>query len=375
MSAIGQPFRLGYRPALDGLRAVAVVAVMLHHSGLLPGGWLGVDVFFTLSGFLITTLLLEEYDRAGTVSFRHFYLRRARRLIPALLTMIAVWGTAALVWCPPEQFRLRLLFLALVLFYVGNLGIIAGLGVHQFGHTWSLAIEEQFYLFWPPALLLLLQRVRNRVAVLSIVAIGAVASAAWRGLLVREHTHVVRVFVGLDTHADSILIGCALAMLLAWRNPLRRWLDGSWGRWMAAAAGLALCGLFAAARFPEHFFQFASTLTAVVAALLIAALLTHRGAVAKLLETRPLVGLGRISYGLYLWHFPVFFALGVVFGPPGLNPASIALAWIATFAASAVSFKLVEQPILRRGRTAGPDRDTRMATPIPQIPARAARSI
>ena len=344
-----EPFHLGYRPALDGLRGVSVLAVMLHHSGLLTGGWLGVDVFFALSGFLITSLLLEEHDRTGGVSLRGFYARRGLRLLPALLVLVSVCGAITVAWSPPELVRSRLLYVAAVLLYAANWAMVAGLPLYAFGHTWSLAIEEQFYVLWPPALLSLLRWVRNRVAILLILA-GAIAGAMLaRIFLLHGGASTTRLFVGLDTRADSVLIGCALAMLTTWRMLPASVLATAARRSAGAAAAVGLCLLFATARYPAAFRDhFASTLTALAAGLLINELLAPGSHWATLLQARPLVGVGRISYGLYLWHFPIFLGLGVLVSKTKtFDPARVGLAWLITFAVCILSFWLLEQPALR----------------------------
>src|SRR6185369_2522612 len=132
--------------------------------GLLTGGWLGVDVFFALSGFLITSLLVEERERTGGIALARFYARRALRLLPALVAMVAVCGLAVLLTSPRALVAGRAAFLAAVLLYVANWAIVAGYLVFALGHTWSLAIEEQFYVLWPPMLALLLRGVRGRSA-------------------------------------------------------------------------------------------------------------------------------------------------------------------------------------------------------------------
>lgn len=340
--------RLGYRPALDGLRAVAVLAVMLHHSGLLPGGWLGVDVFFVLSGFLITTLLLEEYHRTGDVSLRRFYLRRALRLLPSLLALLVVFGAVIIAMSEPALLTSILLRLMAVFLYVANLAMMNGFGLYPFAHTWSLAIEEQFYALWPLALLLLLRKVGNRIIVLLVVGGGIVGSIAWRSFLVHHHASLAWVYQGLDTRVDAILMGCALAMLTSWRLIPDSAPMVSGRRWAGAAGAVGLCLLFATARYPRDFLEhFASTLAALAATLLICQLLSPGSLLARLLEARPLVGIGRISYGLYLWHFPIFFALGVLIGKrTGFHPILLGLAWLITFAVCLASFKFLEQPAL-----------------------------
>src|SRR5882672_8926270 len=153
--------RLGYRPSLDGVRAIAILAVLACHCEWLQSGYLGVDVFFALSGFLITSLLLEEYTATGTITLRWFYARRALRLLPALLGLLVVGTSVILFTVPAEYGPLALHEAAAVLFYVANWAWLIGLPLGLYGHTWSLAIEEQFYMLWPLALLGLLRVIRD----------------------------------------------------------------------------------------------------------------------------------------------------------------------------------------------------------------------
>jgi peptidoglycan/LPS O-acetylase OafA/YrhL len=344
-----EPFHLGYRPALDGLRGVAILAVMLDHSGLLTGGWLGVDVFFTLSGFLITSLLLEEHARTGSIRFRAFYARRALRLLPALFLMVGVCGPIIIAASPPRLVTVRLLFVAAIVFYVANWAIIAGIFAFPLGHTWSLAIEEQFYALWPPALVLLLRWIRRRGIILTVVLGGIAATIVWRTALRAGGAGTTRLFVGLDTRADSLLIGCALAMLTTWHMLPASPRTQAARRWAGVGAAVGLSVLFAVAQFPKHFLDYRGPGSAAFAtALVISAVLLPSSRLGRLLETRPLVSVGSISYGLYLWHFPIFVALGVPsgkLGVPGLM--RLALAWSVTFAVCALSFRFVEAPALK----------------------------
>jgi len=160
------PFSLGYRPSLDGLRGVSILAVMSYHLGLIRGGFLGVDIFFVLSGFLITTLLTDEWIRSGSISFRKFYMRRALRLLPALVVLAITCDFATVIFArlywPPEAFVpvvFGMAYASLVaLFYVTNWVMISGQTLWILGHTWSLSIEEQFYLLWPLILIALPRR-------------------------------------------------------------------------------------------------------------------------------------------------------------------------------------------------------------------------
>lgn len=345
-------FHLGYRPALDGLRAIAILAVMIYHAGLLLGGWAGVDVFFALSGFLITSLLIEEHRRTGRIALRQFYARRLLRLLPALIVCVAVVGGVSYALHPDGRARLAVI-LGSVLFYVANWAMIGGIKLGLFGHTWSLAIEEQFYLLWPPLLIVLLRWVRRPGAIGVLLLALAAASAGYRLGVVWTTPPTpyltMRLFAGLDVRADSLLVGCALAALAAGGvlERLPRVASASLG--IVGILGLAT--IFAAARFSVSFYAYGlSTVTALATTLVMADTLRPGSWLSRCLGARPLVLVGRISYGLYLWHFSVFYLAGTLnvysnrFVAPPL--AALVLGWVGTFVVAAVSYWLVERRAL-----------------------------
>src|SRR5918992_2342578 len=217
---------LPYAPGLDGLRALAVIAVLLYHAELswLPGGFLGVEVFFVISGYLITALLLTEWWQHGRVDLKRFWIRRARRLLPALYLLLAVTLAYAVLFLPGEVAGLRGDVIA-ALGYVTNWYLVLGNESYfeaigrpsLLKHLWSLAVEEQFYLLWPPVLALGLgvgaTRWRER-RVLLVALAGAAASALLMALLYRPEVDPSRIYFGTDTRATGLLIGAALAF--AW---------------------------------------------------------------------------------------------------------------------------------------------------------------
>ena len=219
--AVDRPFRLGHRPALDGLRAIAVLVVMAHHGYVLGfrGGSIGVDIFFVLSGFLITSLLLEEWDRTEGISFGKFYLRRVLRLLPALLLLLFFVEVYALgVLRGPRLWEMQKAILA-VLFYASNWFSIArpdGLG--PLSHAWSLSIEEQFYLLWPPLLFLLLRSRLRMSLIAAVIVLLAGAAAVHRAFVWTGPESLWRIYNGLDTRIDELLAGCGLAAALAARR-------------------------------------------------------------------------------------------------------------------------------------------------------------
>jgi len=243
-------FRLGYRPALDGFRGVSILAVMLYNTGILTGGFLGVDMFFVLSGFLITSLLLDELASTGHVSFRAFYVRRALRLLPALAPLVVIAGGAMIVWDPSLG---TVGFVLSVIFYTANWAIVYGLPQGLLGHAWSLAIEEQFYAIWPPLLLLLVRMVRRRWALLLIVVAAVGLAVAYRFTIMSTPTRMARIYVGLDAHADPVLVGCALGIFCA--SQLFRRTRRAVVVWnvLGVLAGLALLGLLVRAHFPVDY--------------------------------------------------------------------------------------------------------------------------
>lgn len=357
--------RLGYRPALDGLRALAVVAVVLYHGGVgwTRGGFLGVDVFFVLSGFLITSLLVQEWMRTGTIRLGAFWLRRARRLLPALfLVLLAVAVYAAFL--PAAQQRVIRDDSLATLTYVSNWWFIAS-GQSYFArfvepsplrHTWSLAIEEQFYVLFPLILAWFLVRARAGLEALRLVLLAAaLGSAALMGALYTPLADPSRVYYGTDTRLQALLLGAVLALTPALTRPR----EGPaytrvFGRLLrlpgAALAGwLGLAGLlvmFVRARELEPMmyrggFLLAGVLSAVVIAAVSRA---PRSGLASLLSWRPVVTIGVVSYGLYLWHWPVFVVLtedrtGLVGAP------LLAVRVLVTGALAALSYRLVEEPI------------------------------
>jgi peptidoglycan/LPS O-acetylase OafA/YrhL len=338
------PARLGYRPALDGIRGVAVLAVMAHHTGVrhLRGGMVGVDVFFVLSGFLITTLLVEEWVRAGRVDIPAFYRRRALRLFPAVVALLGVFLVAGTVAHSALLDSTRR-GLAPVAFYVADWVAARGVDLGAVHHTWSLAVEEQFYLLWPVILIMFLRAPggRDRAlwwCVVGITAVTLLRAAAWHAGVSGE-----RLYFGPDARADALLLGCVLA-LAGTRLPR------SLASRAAAGAGVVALAVIVAWFHSGDGRWYIGGFT--VAALSAAAVIAHvvrepGGRMASALTSRPLVHVGRISYGLYLWHFPIFTLLRVPSAPLRAVPA-IAL----SFACAEVSAALIERPMLaRKGRS------------------------
>jgi peptidoglycan/LPS O-acetylase OafA/YrhL len=366
-AAEGRPSPHEHLPALDGVRALAVLGVMAYHAGVfgLAGGFFGVDAFFVLSGFLITTLLVRDVERVGGVRLGRFWARRARRLLPALVVLVLVVCAVsawALAGGPVSTLRGDALS---ALFYVSNWWQIhtsadyfAATGpASPLAHTWSLAIEEQFYVVWPLVVLALARR-RHRLGILLGLSVaGAAASALAMALLAGHGTDPTRLYYGTDTHAQSLLVGTALAAALAMaRRPgddgfvprlagsrARRLLDVLGLVGLAGSAVLwARLGGATSLTYRGGFLLVACCAAAVV----LAAACVGDGVTARVLAVAPLRWLGRISYGVYLWHFPIFQWLDAArTGAHGDALAGMRL--LATLAVATTSWLVLERPILR----------------------------
>jgi len=336
---------LGYRPSLDGLRAVAVLAVMSWHYVLpgVKGGFLGVDIFFVLSGFLITRLLIEEWELSGRIHLGRFYLRRMLRLFPALfLLLLLMLPFVPRIWT------------AYSLLYVTNWGILAGkLSSCAIMQLWSLSVEEQFYLLWPPLLLGLLALRMPRWAIGAAVALLAAVSAAYKIVAWRSIDSWSRFYFGSDARADELLIGCGLALLLSWSRVAQR----SWFRravQVATIPAILWLGylIVASAVYWRLLYQQAGlTLAALATAIVITqCLIAPVPGVRTFLAWPPLVAIGRMSYGIYLWHAPVAWltdARHYEWVPILSRPVQFIVRVVLTFAIAGASYRWVEQPLLR----------------------------
>ena len=335
----------GHARSLDGLRGVAVLSVLVYHTGLIRGGFLGVDVFFALSGFLITRLLIEEHAATGAIDLRAFYIRRGLRLLPALFAFLGFWGLYLAATLPLAYWSVAGAYIFVVALYVANWAGIWWYKLGIFGHTWSLAIEEQFYLVWPLAILALLRQVKHPRRIAWMLATLAAVSALWRLDLALAGASERRLYWGTDTHADGLLIGAAVAFFID-----RAGVDRSpgWLRPIASLSALALLAMLIAVPIAPSYAYGVTALAALATAVVIVGALGRTcPLVTRVLETRALAGTGRVSYALYLWHFPIFHSLGVLKLPGDHAPwTDILLAWGLTVAAAGASYVLVERPAL-----------------------------
>lgn len=340
--------------ALDGLRVFAVIAVFGYHAyrDRMLGGEVGVDVFFVLSGFVITLLLMREWTATKRVRFGRFYLLRLARLWPALLAMCAAVAVTAI-------FRHDLLFrngawdALWGALYVENIVRAAtpidGLTASPIGHTWTLGVEEQFYLIWPILLVVLLRWFGLRTATVATAAL-ALVPLALRVLLWDGGVGANRVTNGLDTRADQLLFGCALALVLVGWPTLTRWLRvaSRFAMWPALAA-LAWIALFLPYRTLDaaglaYHDRLGFVVTGLLAAVVVCGLATNPHSIlTRGLSVRWLRWPGRnLSYGFYLWHYPVLALLPPVGGPQSVR---VGIALVVTVALALLSWRFIERPI------------------------------
>ncbi|WP_179223604.1 acyltransferase family protein [Paenibacillus tyrfis] len=351
-------------PGIDGLRALAVLAVIAYHlhPGWAPGGLLGVGIFFVLSGYLITDLLIAEWRREGRLNLKSFWLRRFRRLLPAMLVLLS--AVAAWIWLVDRSRLPALLgdFLA-ALAYVSNWWLVYR-EVSYFesfgppsplGHFWSLAVEEQFYLLWPLLLALGLRLQPRRGWLAGVMLLGAAASAAAMALLYEPGADPSRIYYGTDTRAFGLLIGAALAV--AW--PSGKLSAGTSVRVRRIVDWAGMAGLFSillmivrSSQYDAFLYQGGFVLLSLAAAVTVAALAHPSGQLGRILGCRPLRWLGVRSYGIYLWHYPVIVLTSPANGSDGISLLHAALQLTATIGLAALSWKFVEEPIRRGGMKA-----------------------
>ncbi|WP_409346314.1 acyltransferase family protein [Paenibacillus sp. MBLB4367] len=357
-----------YIAGLDGLRAIAVLAVILYHihPAWAPGGLLGVGVFFVLSGYLITDIIANEWKKTGRIDLQNFWLRRFRRLIPAMLAMIA----SVLLWMMLFDIsRLQAIggdALAAVM-YVSNWRFI----FHQvsyfeqfgppspLGHLWSLAVEEQFYLLWPFLLSLGLRFAPRRWQLAGMILVAAAVSAIAMAVIYEPGIDPSRVYYGTDTRAFALLIGAALAVVWPSRKlvikvaPGVRLLIDAIG-WAGLLSVLLMIGL--TDQYDGFLYRGGLVLLSLVTAAAVASIVHPASSLNRALGWKPLQWLGVRSYGIYLWHYPVIALSGDAVSGGELNIARAFLQLAASFGLAALSWKVIEEPIRLRAAGAAPFR-------------------
>jgi peptidoglycan/LPS O-acetylase OafA/YrhL len=348
----------GYLPGLDGLRALSVVAVLLYHAEMpwLPGGFLGVEVFFVISGYLITMLLVREHERTSSISLRGFWLRRARRLLAAVYALLASVSLVVLVFYREDAAKLAGQVWA-ALTYVTNWYLIFSdqsyfAAVERppvFQHLWSLAIEEQFYLLWPLLVLGMLRLFRGRpLPIAGVITAGAIASLVWMAVLFEPAVDPSRVYYGTDTRASGLLLGAALALL--WK-PGHQFHTGGEVKTVALdLAGLAGIGVIIGCFWTIHetdsfLYQGGFAVLSVATCAAIAAAVHPRTVLGRLLGPGLLVWIGLRSYSLYLWHWPVFVYTRPEIDQPLTLYPTLVLRLGLTVVLAELSYRYIEVPI------------------------------
>lgn len=367
---VGQASR--YNPAIDGVRTLAVVSVILYHMNVawIPGGLLGVGVFFTISGFLITGNLMRSWNAHGNLGLSTFWLRRLRRLMPAvIIVVLCTWALTP--WLAPTQWNTYRFAGLTAIFYVNNWATIFygdsyfdQFTVSPFEHMWSLSVEEQFYLFWPLVLLLFLVITRGRkVLVIALTSVLAIASFAWMSVAFHLGVDITRVYEGTDTRAGALLVGAILALAMS-EKPQNSATSSTTGGFLNSvirttnrivADTIGLIGatmivvlMVVTADNSPFLYDAGIAILALASAALLYGVSNQRTLVAAIFGLRPFAWVGERSYAIYLWHMPIVAFLR--------EPLSALPLWLSTLlvtagavALASVSWVLVEDPIRRNG--------------------------
>lgn len=333
--AMGVP----YIRELDGLRAISIMLVLAAHLNYLANGAIGVDIFFVISGYLITSVLLNEFSRTGKISIVSFYYRRVLRIVPAFAVLLACYVAAIAFGASPETKAQQYLAALFAATYTMNWARVLGQGSGIIGHTWSLAVEEQFYLIWPVILIGIaaLSRWKQLLLIIGVI----VVSTLWRGWLTLQAGTADHVFFGSDTRANELFVGCLLAFL-----PMSKLAGRARKTWVIP---VMLLLIFAATDVAWHVEFVDSLIVSASAAWLIAAMHGRdEWALTPILAADVSVAIGRLSYSLYLWHLPI---ISLVFSKISGTPKILELiATALSLGAAALSYFFVEGPFLRLKR-------------------------
>jgi peptidoglycan/LPS O-acetylase OafA/YrhL len=348
--------RMGYQPALDGLRALSVIAVILYHAGIdwIPGGFIGVEVFFVVSGFLITSLMIDEQHVSGTVSLKQFWIRRARRLLPALVTMLIASLVAVTFFAKDSapDFRQDVLpalgyFSNWWQIYFVDTPYFAANSLPMLRHLWSLAVEEQWYVLWPIAFVFVLGNKRIPRWI-SAVVIGLLAAAVMVGTALAftadDETRINFLYLSTITRSSGLLLGAALACIWhPWKKIVVRFakVRSVFADVLALGALATLGYISAVIHVADERLYLGGLAAATVASAVVIAVVVRSGKslVKRALSFSLLVEIGRRSYGLYLWHWPIFVVAGAQ-----LSTIRLAYALTATVIINEVVYQFIETP-------------------------------
>ncbi|MGI6220864.1 MAG: acyltransferase family protein [Coriobacteriales bacterium] len=353
-----------YIPALDGLRAFAVLAVIFYHMGFTwaQGGLLGVTMFFVLSGFLITGLLLMELRTTHTINLPQFWLRRVRRLVPAIVLVILVVAVLCTIFNHVLLTKMRPDVVPSLFFFSNwwqifhNVSYFEAMGSPSpLQHFWSLAIEEQYYLIWPPLLLLLVKSRVKKTTVRRGLLVAALVSVLLMAFIYNPDADPSRVYYGTDTRAFSLLIGAWLAFIWPMGQLTEKQAEKVAGKpkWVLEICGtIALIGVLAMCAFANGYspllYRGGILLCSALTALTIAAIAHPASLLGRVVGCKPLVWIGKRSYGMYLWHYPILLLMTNPNATDGPNYLWCILELAIIFVVSALSYKFIENP-LRHG--------------------------
>ncbi len=342
-------YPLGYEPGLDGLRGFAVLGIMLVHSNFhFRAAKYFMDVFFVLSGYLITSLLIADYQKNGTLNFKRFYIRRISRLYPALVTLL--FTILILSYFFSNEFWLRVVDVGVALFYISDYWhAFNGPGISYTIHTWSLAIEEQFYLIWPWIFLGLMKWLKVSWRTVIAIFVLAIFCWVWRSWLNYHGASTDRLEFSFDTRADSLFIGCMLAVILKiydLSKAPRLCNLLAWSLLPLILLGLFLIKMHVIDHDARFYFYVSLIMVSIPTAIAIAAITQPKRIFIHALFDFPfLVLCGRISYGLYLWHYPLFKMFFLQFG--FTSKGVFLIGWPIAFALAGASYYLIERHFMR----------------------------
>ncbi|BBX85798.1 acyltransferase family protein [Mycolicibacterium aubagnense] len=343
-------YPLGYNPGLDGLRGTATLCVLAAHlsPSWCPGAFLYMDMFFVMSAYLITSLLLKRWTKTGNVGFATFYIRRVLRLFPANYAMILSFLVAA-YFILDDDFHWHLISAAAAATYVSNWTRAFEAPIPGYlGHTWSLAVEEQFYLIWPVFLTLLLKAIGFRMRLVALLILLGLGFAGWRSWLTVHGASIDRLYNGTDMRGDALLIGCALGVAMALPKVRGSAALQRTAKFLAVPSLVALIvGGFATDFHDRAMYAGLSVFFTLASACLITALVLPEQSIPhRIFRSPPLVFLGRICYGLYIWHFPIFTV--IMFGFAIADPLTVGMIGVPlTFAVALLSWRFIESPFLK----------------------------
>jgi peptidoglycan/LPS O-acetylase OafA/YrhL len=340
---------LGYTRGLDGIRGLAIIPVMLAHSGLpyiwYRGGFVGVEIFFVLSGFLITTILIQEHDEKGRIHFQRFYAHRFLRLFPALFLLLSAIVFLSILFLHGDALKNQLKEAFFMFIYAINwVRAFSFSSTDLLEHGWSLAIEGQFYLLWPALLALLFWLVKDKKKIAACIAGLIVLIWMYRITLLAHGASFPRLFNGLDTAGDMLLTGCLLAFVLpAFEKDGTKNRVAGWLRYAAPGALLALLLVYLRVTWDSpSVYEWILPVIALSSSILVLTVFFGNGMVKNFLSHPGLVWNGKISYGLYLYHYPIY---KLLMHQDASDASVFVFGTIAVYAVSIASFYLVERPI------------------------------